>query len=59
MEKRYALDAEREEIERNVSLARDTLTGKPFSLDEPGLDLDPAHPVTSLHKIDSNSQQDD
>ena len=58
MEKRYALDAEREEIERNVSLARDTLTGRPFSLDEPGLDLDPAHPA-SLHKTDSNSQKDD
>ena len=57
MEKRYALDAEREEIERNVSMARDTLTGRPFSLDEPGLDLDPAHPAT-LHKIDSNHQDE-
>ena len=49
MDKRYALDREREEIERNVELARDTLTGKPFSLDDPNLDLDPAH--RTLHEI--------
>lgn len=54
MEKKYALDAEREEIERNVEMARDTLTGRPYSLEDPaGLDLDPER---SLHKIDSTSE---
>ena len=51
MEKRYALDAERAEIERNVSVARDTLsgTGRPFSLDDPSLDQ--SNP--SLQKMDN------
>ena len=54
MEKKYALDAEREEIERNVEMARDTLTGRPYSLEDPaGLDLDPEK---SLHKIDSSGE---
>ena len=50
MDKKYALDREREDIERNVSLARDALTGRPYSLDDPGLELDPAH--GTLHKIE-------
>ena len=52
MDKRYALDREREEIERNVSMAHDTLTGKPYSLEDPDdFDLYPAH--RTMQKISS------
>ncbi len=42
-EKKLDLDREREHIERDASIARDTLSGNRYALSDPDFSLDPTH----------------
>ena len=49
-EKRVDLDRERESLERDASIARDTLSGNRYALSDPDFELDPTH--DTLRKIE-------
>ena len=48
-DKKFELNQERLEIERSASMAVDSVTGEPYVLNDPSIDVDPGH--RHLHKV--------
>ena len=55
-DKKFELNQERLEIERSASMAHDSVTGEPYALDDPSIDIDPGH--RHLHKVLQPDQDD-